>query len=112
MPDSVMHSQARHTRRCIVTASGANLLTLIIAALNAQAAGRGDAIKPWVIGFRIVTASADWVVANPDNTGGITIDNLAVPYDTPATNGAADTYVAGGATLGVEVFYTGDPSVP
>lgn len=110
MPDSVSHVQARHVRRCVVTASGANLQTLALAALNAQAAGRGDAIKPWIMGVRIVSASVAFVAANPDNTGGLTIG--FTPYDIAATNGLADTYVSGGATLGVEVYYTGDPTVP
>jgi hypothetical protein len=111
MPDTVQHAQARHVRRCAVTAGG-NLKALIIAALNAQAYGRGDAIAPWVMGVRIISASASFTVANPDGTAALTIPTSAVPYDIPATQGAADTEVGGGATLGVEVYYTGNPTVP
>lgn len=110
MPDNVVQVQARHVRRCVVTASGANLLTLAIAALNAQAPNRGNVLKPWIMGVRIVSASVAFVVANPDNTGGLTIG--FTPYDIAATNGMADTYVSGGATLGVEVYYTGDQQIP
>lgn len=112
MADAVMHVQGRHVRRCTVTASGATLLTLVLNALNAQASGRGDAIRPWIIGCRIVTASAAFTVANPDGTGALTIPTAAVPYDIPAVAALEDTFVAGGATLGVEVYYTGQPDVP
>lgn len=112
MPDSVEHVQARHVRRCVVTASGALLSTLVFNALNTQAAGRGDALKSVAIGFRVMTASGSFTVGNPDNTGTLTIPTTAVPYDCPTTNGLDDTYVAGGATLGVEVYYTANPTVP
>lgn len=112
MPDTVEHVQARHVRRCVITASGDDLADLCVAALNAQVSGRGTELRPWLMGCRIVTASANFTVGNPDNTGTLTIPSTSVPYDIAATNGMADTYVAGGATLGVEVYYTGNPSVP
>ena len=109
MPDSVEHVQARHVRRCVITASGANLLDLVVAALNAQTAGRGDCVRAHIIGFTILTASGNYTLGNPDNSGTLSLVAAFVPYNCPATNGAADTYVAGGATLGVEVYYTGNP---
>lgn len=111
MPDSTQHVQARHVRRCVVVANG-NLQTLAIAALNAQVAGRGDAIAGWLIGVRIVSATADFTVSNPDGTGSLTIPTAAIPYDIAATEGMADTLLGGGATLGVEVYYTGNQHTP
>ena len=116
MTDTVAHVQARHVRRCAITLgpAGGILKTLAVAALNAQVAKRGDAIAEWIMGFRILTASGNFQVGNPDNTGYITITAASMlPYDCPATSGAADTDVEGnGVTLGVEVYYTGDPTVP
>lgn len=111
MTDTVAHVQARHVRRCVVTAND-NLQTLVTAALNAQVAERGDKIRPLVIGCRIVSASAAFTVANPDGTGALTIPLGGVPYDIAATNGMADTVVGGGATLGVEVYYTANQNIP
>jgi hypothetical protein len=82
MPDTVEHVQARHVRRCVVTASGDDLADLAVAALNTQANGRGDAIRPWIVGCRIVSASANFTVGNPDNTG--TLTDLAVLPDVAA----------------------------
>jgi hypothetical protein len=111
MPDTVQHVQGRHVRRCVVVANG-NLQTLAIAALNTQAAGRGDAIAAWLIGVRIVSASAGFTVSNPDGTGTLTIATASVPYDIAATDGMDDTLLGGGANLGVEVYYTGNQFVP
>lgn len=111
MPDTVEHVQARHVRRCIITATG-NMLTLVIAALEAQAFTRGSNLKPWIMGCRVISATASFDVSNPDGTGTLTIPALGFPYDIPATNGMADTLLAGGATLGVEVYYTGNPDAP
>jgi hypothetical protein len=111
MPDSTEHVQARHVRRCVVAAAG-NLQTLVTAALEAQAAGRGAAIRPFTLGVRIVTASGGYTVSNPDGTGTLTLPATAVPYDIAATNGMEDTVVGGGANLGVEVYFTGNPAVP
>lgn len=115
MADVVAHVQGRHVRRCVVTApnGGANLLTLVINALNAQAPRRGDAIRPWIMGGRIITASDTFNVQNPDGTGSIAISTSILPYDIAAVDALADTRVAGNnVTLGVEVYYTGHPNVP
>lgn len=112
MPDTTEHVQARHVRRCAVVANGTNLSALAVAALNAQAAGRGTDVLSWVMGVRIVSATADFTVSNPDGTGALTIPATRLPYDVAATNGMADTVVGGGATLGVEVYYTGNPLIP
>jgi hypothetical protein len=111
MPDTVQHVQARHVRRCVVVANGV-LRDLAVAALNVQKAGRGDAIKPWIMGVRVVTATAGFTASNPDGTGTLTIAATLMPYDIPACEGMADTLLAGGATLGVEVYLTGNPEIP
>ena len=111
MPDTVQHVQARHLRRCVVVANG-NMRDLVVAALNVQAAGRGDAIKAHIMGVRVVTASGGFTVSNVDGTGSITIATTIVPYDIAACEGMSDTALGGGANLGVEVYYTGNPTVP
>ncbi len=111
MPDSTEHVQARHVRRCTIAAAG-NMQDLVTAALEAQAFGRGNTILPWVIGCRVISASGSYTVSNADGTGAITLPSTAVPYDIAATNGMADTLLAGGANLGVEVYFTGNPTVP
>lgn len=108
MAETVTHVQARHVRRCVIVANG-NMETLVIAALNAQAAGRGDYIKKWVIGSAVWSSSASFTVANPDGTGAITV---AAPYACPAVENMADTLLGGGANLGVEVYYTGNEKIP
>lgn len=110
MPDTVEHVQARHVRRCVVSAGG-NLLDLVVAALNAQVHKRGDAIEPIAIGCRIVSAAANFTVSNPDGTGTLTIPSTSVPYDIAATNGMADTVVSA-VSLGVEVYYTTNNDIP
>jgi hypothetical protein len=35
-----------------------------------------------------------------------------VPYNCPAVTALADTAIAGAVDLGVEVYYTADPTVP
>lgn len=111
MPDTVEHVQARHVRRCVIAAAG-NMQTLVIAALEAQAVGRGAAMRPYIMGVRVVTATAAFDVSNPDGTGTLTIPATSVPYDIAATNGMDDTLLAGGATLGVEVYFTANPTIP
>ena len=106
--DTVEHIQGRHMLRCVVSAGG-NLLTLVIAALNAQKAGRGDAVLPWIMGARVVTAAGAFNASNADSTGTHAI--TTVPYDMFATNSLGDTVVSA-VSLGVEVYYTGNPLVP
>ena len=108
MPLPIQQVQSNHVARCAIVATG-NLHALVIQALNAQAARRGDRISSGIIGVRIVTTIADFTVSNPDNTGAITVATTMVPYDIPATNGMADTLLGGGAALGVEVYCTEAP---
>ena len=109
MPLPGQYVQAPRVRRCSITlgASGGILKALAVAALNAQKAGRGDAIASYILGFRILTASGNFQVGNPDNTGYITITAATMlPYDCPAVEGSEDTDVEGnGVTLGVEVYF-------
>ncbi len=120
MADPVLMVQGRRKRYCTVVANGGVLLDLIVAALNAQTptlppgANRGDRAKPRIMGAHILTASAGFTVSNADGTGAIALAATVVPYDLSATSGAKDTAVAGGATLGVEVFLADDPeqSIP
>jgi hypothetical protein len=109
MPDTVLHVQGRHVRRCVVNAAG-NLQALVVAALNAQVAGRGDDVLRNIMGARIISAAGDFAVSNPDGTGTLTIPAASVPYSSPAVNFLADT-VVDAVALGVEVYYTGDDPV-
>lgn len=107
MAESVTHVQARHVRRCIIVANG-NMQTLVLAAFNLQAAGRGDDLRKWIIGATIWSTSVVFTVSNPDGTGTITVD---APFASPAVTWMDDTLLGGGATLGVEVYYTGDETI-
>jgi hypothetical protein len=107
MPTTTQHIQSNHVARCAINAAG-SLRALAIAALNAQAAGRGDKIGDSIIGMRIVSAAAAFTVSNPDGTGTATITYL--PYDVAAVNGLDDT-VVNAIALGVEVYYNGPSQI-
>ena len=109
MPESVQYVQGRRMRRCTVTASGALLSDLAIAALNAQKAGRGTACAAHILGYRLMSASADVAMANPDGTGSITVPSTSFPYDPAATHAGQDTLLSGGATVTVEVYLSDIP---
>lgn len=109
MPDPVQYVQGRRMRRCSITASGALLSDLIVAALNTQLAGRGTACAAHVIGYRLMSATADVAMANPDGTGSITVPSTSFPYDPAASHAGQDTLLSGGATVTVEVYLSDIP---
>ena len=109
MPDTVQHVQARHVRRCQITlGAGANLRVALVAAFNAQSPGRGDAIKPWIIGARILTSTAGFTLG--DSLALVSMVPVAAgySYDAPAVNMDAETWIGGSGTATVEVFYSGE----
>ena len=112
MPHTVEHVRGRHVRRCVITANDTSFQALVLAALEAQAAGRGDAILPWIIGARIITAAGPFTLSNVDGTGTLTLAAASVPYEGIAVNVMADTFIGGAVALGVEVYFTGNPTVP
>jgi len=113
MPESTQQVQARHVRRCTVTlTAGANLHDLVIAAFNTQQAGRGDAIKPWIIGGRILTSQNGFTFGDTLALVATATVAAATAYEAPATQFLSDTWVAGTGDMVVEVYYTGIPAVP
>lgn len=104
MPDPKQCVQSSSVRRCVITASGANLAGLIQAAINTQVANLGDTLIARAIGCRIVTASASFTVSNADGTGTLTIA-AGTAYEAPAVAAIRDTIIGGGATLGVELYF-------
>ena len=109
MPDPVQYVQGRRMRRCSIAASGALLSDLVVAALTAQKAGRGDACAAHIVGYRLMSASADVAMANPDGTGSITVPSTSFPYDPAATHAGQDTLLSGSATITVEVYLSDIP---
>lgn len=113
MPDTVQHVQARHVRRCQITlGAGANLLTAVVAALNTQQAGRGDAIKPYIMGARVLTSTAGFTIGDSLALVAMCAFVAGVSYDTPAVNMLAETWIGGSGTATIEVLFTGNPTVP
>ena len=114
MPDTTEHVQARHVRRCQITLASpatVSVLTQAIAALNTQQAGRGDAIRPYVMGGRIVTSTAGFTLTDNSMAGGFAVP-ANTSYDCPAVNWLDESRATGGGTAIVEVLYTGNPEVP
>lgn len=106
MPLPIQQTKSNHIARCVVNAAG-TLMSGAVAALNTQAAGRGDKMIEDIIGCRIVTAAGDFTVSNPDGTGTLTIVAASMlPYDIAASQGMRDTLV-NAVSLGVEVYYNG-----
>lgn len=103
MPETVQFVQARTTYRVSVTATAANLLTLVLAALNARTAGLGDQVKPYIIGGSLVSVAGFTVgdtaalVATKSITAG-------VDYSEPSTNFLRDTWATGASPLIVSVW--------
>lgn len=105
MAHPTQQTQSQHVAYCVVSAGG-NLRSLIVAALNAQAAGRGDRIAEDIIGVRVISAAANFTLSNADGTGTVTVQSSLVPFDIPATSADQDTVVSA-VSLGLAVFYNG-----
>jgi hypothetical protein len=101
-------------RRCQISLASPATLSVLdqaIAALNTQQAGRGEAIRPWVMGGRIITSTAGFTLTDNSMAGGFAVA-AGTSYDCPAVNWLAESRATGGGTAIVEVLYTGDPQVP
>lgn len=103
MPDSVQFVQARTVYRVAVTATAQNLLSLVIAALNARSAGLGDLIKPNIIGGSVTSVAAFTV---GDSLALVATKSVAlgVDYSEPTTNFLRDTWASGASPLVVSVW--------